>query len=522
MRFFLRPWFLLVLILIVAGAMRLVRIGAPSMWLDEMLAMENSTGRGQEHMVLPRGVVLDPAPALTRLSDGPGIFRIWTSLERETHPPLYFMALNLWRHVVGESDVAARLFSAAMSLLSIVLMYHIAKLLHGTTPALWACLIMMVAGPQIQFSQDARPYTMLLSLLLAAALAVVRIEKFGPSAWRTVGLGAAVLGMLLTHYLSGAAIAGLGLYAIIRLRGHARRDVIIAFAVAGLVFCLAWGPFLLQQKSRFWAEHAWMREGGDTALTLGHFGRTLLRVSSLPIRWFFEPMRKEQDQAVNVSQFACVLYILPLLLLRQRRDLLLWCLLMIAPVVGVASSDIARGAWATVQIRYSFLATAPVYALIAALLAHQSGWMRHVLPMVVFVSCIGALERAYWRPLADWRVPARVLQSHVSDDDIVLFTTFGERDWQSSGLYLMMSHYAPLSVPTALVEDAPTGELSRRINEAQHVWIVSRRFEPPYQELLPGCTVKRIFPDPECGTIAEIAMPAPARSSFSSTAPASP
>src|SRR5262245_54755437 len=96
-RFVQSPWLLLPLILILAACLGWYRIDSQSMWLDEFLAIENSTGRGQLHVTFPIGQVIDPAPHLTRLSDGPGFWKIWTSLRTETHPPLHFMLLNPWR-----------------------------------------------------------------------------------------------------------------------------------------------------------------------------------------------------------------------------------------------------------------------------------------------------------------------------------------------------------------------------------------------------------------------------------------
>ena len=84
-----RPWFVLCIILLLAVMLRWLAIGEAGLWLDEFLSVQNSTGRGQLHVKLPRDVVFDPAPALSRLHDGPGIWAIWSSLDTETHPPLY-------------------------------------------------------------------------------------------------------------------------------------------------------------------------------------------------------------------------------------------------------------------------------------------------------------------------------------------------------------------------------------------------------------------------------------------------
>lgn len=492
-RVLLRPWMILLLILLAAAALRWHRIGHYSLWLDEFLSLENSTGRGQLFTKLPRKVLLDPAPALTRLSDGPGFWRIWTSLDTETHPPLYFMLLNPWRHVFGQGDVAARSFSAAMSVLSIILLYQLAKLLHGPAPALWACAIFAAAGPQIAYSHEARPYTFALALMLAAALALVAIEKRGPSLLRALLLAGSILAMLLTHYLSFGPVLALALYALIRLRGRAMKVALGAFAAAALVYAIAWGPFLYEQATGFTRELGFTRESETTA----NLPRTLERIASLPLRFFTEPMSGSRA----VGYLASVIFIIPLLLLPKRRDLLLWCLLLITPILQVAASDVIRGGYSLLLIRYTFLATAPAYALVAAMLADKAGLIRHVVPLVISVSCVAAITRAYDRWQADWRLPAAALRENVKEGDVVVFFKSADQDWGNAAFYLAVSHYAPPPVPVVLLGEPPSGELAEKLASYQRIWFMSGAKQSPVERVFPGLTRREVAAFPYEGSL---------------------
>ena len=62
---------LLLTILLVAGALRCHRLGAESMWLDELHSLEASTGRSRTAWVPPTGVVVDPPAHLTALEGAP-------------------------------------------------------------------------------------------------------------------------------------------------------------------------------------------------------------------------------------------------------------------------------------------------------------------------------------------------------------------------------------------------------------------------------------------------------------------
>src|SRR5205085_9485477 len=99
-------WTLLSLILALALALRVYQLTDHSLWLDEFWVTELSTGRGSLHLALPSSQVLWPAPDLTGLAGAPHWYAIWTRLSSVTHPPLYFIALRLWRECFGSSDAA--------------------------------------------------------------------------------------------------------------------------------------------------------------------------------------------------------------------------------------------------------------------------------------------------------------------------------------------------------------------------------------------------------------------------------
>jgi hypothetical protein len=492
------PWLLLPVILLVAAGLRWFQLGHESFWLDEFLAVENATGRGQAFITFPRNVIIETPPHLTRLSDGPGFAAIWTSLGSDTHPPLYFMLLNVWRNLFGESDLAARALSVTFSLLAIVLLFDVARLLHGRTVALWAALLMALAGPQIQYAQEARNYTMLMAVVLGACDALVRIEKYGGSIRRTLALGGCVLATLLTHYLGVFALAGIGLYAMIRLRGRDLKLALGGFACAGVIFAVAWGPFLLEQVGGFSRELSAPKEA-----VAGEVTRDLRRLAILPLRYFTEPLKR----SIGIGHIAGVMYALPLLLLRTRRDLLLWCLLGGCVILPVFASDLFRSAHALAYVRYTLLASVPAYALAAAMLWHMKGMFKHLVPLVLAVSCIAALEAPYAITKADAREMAAFLGPRCDPDDVLVIYTLPDHDWQAKALYLGLSHYGPPRSPILFTSEPPTDELAERIGAAREIWMMSPTLSIPFEEVFPdGKLVESQF-FPFVGTVQRIVLP---------------
>ena len=495
-RVFTSPWLLLPIILAIAFAARRYQLGHESLWLDEFLAMQNSTGRGELHMTLPSGQILDPAPQLTSTVDGPGFGKIWTSLGTDSHPPLYFMVLNLWRRAFGDGDSAVRYLSVAFSLVSIVLLYDVARLLHGSRAVgLWAALLMALAGAQIQYAQEARNYTMLLALTLAACDAVVRIERDGADARRTLALGTSLLAMMLTHYLAFPAVGALGLYALIRLRGPALRGTLVAFALALVLFAACWGPYLLQQRAGIPGELYASREE-----PAGNLVRGLKRLAILPLRYFTEPLKSSRW----IGQAAVVMYVLPLILLPRRRDLLLWCLLGGATIFSVLSSDVIRSAHGLAYLRYTFLASAPAYALAAAMLWHMKGFFRHLVPLVLSIACVAALEEPYSSTKADTRELAQFIRTRATADDVLIVCTQPDPDWQARALYLGLAHYSPPACPVVFLNAPPDEALAQRIHTARAIWMMSPTAAVPNEDVLPGSKMQEASFFPWVGTVERV------------------
>jgi hypothetical protein len=333
--------------------------------------------------------------------------------------------------------------------------------------------------------------------MLAAADAIVRVEKDGLNRKRVAAIALCAFAMPLTHYLAGAVVAALFAYALIRLRGRERRIVATAFVVAGVVYLAAWGPFFYEQSRRFGIEHSWQKEKPE-----GHVVLTLRRLALLPLRYFTEPMKK----SMGVGQLAIVMYVLPLILLWKRRDLLLWVLLAPAAIVPTLVSDLWRPASALSLIRYTFLASVPMYALAAAMLSHLRGFARHAVPLVLAISCALALDEPYSNPKADSRDLAEFVRTHVTADDILVIATDPHEQWLAGSMYLGLSHYGAPKSPILFLDKAPEPALLARIRASQKVWLMSTGLGVPNAALFPGSETKNEMLFPWLGTIARVEM----------------
>ncbi len=236
------------LLALIAAALRIPSLASRGYSLDEAWTAEIASGHGSIHLNLPHNVIM-PMPEFFNLGTKADVpwWRIWTKMEC-THPPLYFLGLRFWTDVIGAGDAPERSFSILASLISVVLLYDVARLSNGRSIAIWSCILFVLAQPQIQYARETRNYTWLIACALMAADALVRIEKFGPTRRRLAALMIGVLATLLTHYFGIGMLVGLGLYAFSRTRGRTRLQILAAFGFAILVFAICWGPFMWQQR----------------------------------------------------------------------------------------------------------------------------------------------------------------------------------------------------------------------------------------------------------------------------------
>jgi len=203
----------LVRVLVLAGALRLFRIGANSLWFDE--AFSWLVARQGAWAILSRRL----APIL---------------------PPLYHFLLHFWIWM-GESEVIVRSFSAFCGLLTVPVMYALGRELFTPAAGLAAALLTAVLPFHVYFAQEARPYAL---VILLGALMLWRFVR----SWRSTGYGTWLgLGLLVAlnlyaHYFAVFTRAVFHLFALLA-RPHDRRRWLGLF-LCDLVALLFVGPHL--------------------------------------------------------------------------------------------------------------------------------------------------------------------------------------------------------------------------------------------------------------------------------------
>src|SRR4029079_2332328 len=130
-----------------------------SLWTDEILSLEVSSGVAWRYVQPPRNLLLDPNTTLAALRADGGWSELVRSLRHSGHPPLYFATLRLWRQLLAtDDDAALRSLSALCSMLIVLFAFDAVRQLHHTRAALWAAALLTFNALQIQYAQETRGY----------------------------------------------------------------------------------------------------------------------------------------------------------------------------------------------------------------------------------------------------------------------------------------------------------------------------------------------------------------------------
>jgi mannosyltransferase len=223
-----------VLLVIALGAfLRLYRIGAQPLWVDEASSLRFARG------------------SLTRLWS-------WSTLVDPGNPPLYYSLLHGWL-AFGDSEASLRLLSALFGVLTIPLVYALGRTIRDHRLGIVSALLFAISPFQVWYSQEARGYSLLTFGATAAMLGVAyllrHLERSGSVrgvgwAWLSYVFGTTV--GLLAHNTAvflpiGANVLMLGWW---WRHGRGPQGFLRNWLLAQLaVLCLwgSWLPAYLQQ-----------------------------------------------------------------------------------------------------------------------------------------------------------------------------------------------------------------------------------------------------------------------------------
>jgi uncharacterized membrane protein len=224
--------FALVAILLIGISLRIYKLDAQSLWLDELSSMIGS------------------APWNS--------FEVIVDYSRKDQPPLFFLLLHYWMNLFGYNEIAARLLVSIVGVLGIYSIFFLGKEIGNRNTGLIASFLTSINYFHLFFSQDVRFYSLVFLLTTLSFLFFIR--ALGDEKVINVILYAFFSSCLFyTHYFSlvvyGTQIVTL-IFIIAFYKGF-EKGLIKAISLASflsLIFNIWWIPQYLSdiKTDNFW------------------------------------------------------------------------------------------------------------------------------------------------------------------------------------------------------------------------------------------------------------------------------
>lgn len=241
----------------VAFLLRVATLNTQSLWRDEVDAIRFSSW------------------PLTELATG--LFRVGHN------GPLFFLLLRFWRNFTGNTEFALRYLPAVWGTLAVPLGFVLARELGFCRRAGWLLSLLLASSPYlVWYGQEAKMYTLLLVLVMAAAIAYLRALAGAGKRWWVVFVLATTLSFY-THILAPLMLAVYSLIALVYLTQWRQqwRGWLASIACVTLPYLpLAWwqAPLLLRG---YQSGHPFYSLSEETHLLLQLYSGGLLRTLSL-------------------------------------------------------------------------------------------------------------------------------------------------------------------------------------------------------------------------------------------------
>ncbi len=431
----LRRLWPLLLLLLLALALRVYRLSSQSLWYDE-------------------GVTA--AISQRSLAD----LARWTA--DDIQPPLYYVLVAGWTRLAGASEWALRFPSVAAGLLTLPLLLalhrRLWRLAAGAIPSAWPLLLLATcAPPWIYYAQEARNYTLLTGLGVLFAYLLLRVlSAHAPRRRRWLWLAAALTAAaaLYTHYFALFLLLALAIFYLLagwRLRGAAARQRLLEGGLAALATLLLYAPWLPFLLNRYRVDASYWQGPLKLGEALRHLavnftqGAPEMMLEPTAVAWL-------PAWGLITAAALCGLALLVGRRAHPRRAaqpalfLLLYLLLPVILILLVA--------WRTPKFnpRYLLLVTPAFYLILGSglsgLTTLRRGWGRPLAGLLLSLALLLAAlsvrnwytDRAFLK--ADWRGVAHYIDSHSQNDEAVILV--------SGHAYPVWNYYAPSRPPLRL------------------------------------------------------------------------
>ena len=392
---------------------------------------------------------------------------LWTA--GDVHPPFYFWLLHYWVKLVGESEFAARFLSLLWGVLSVALIYPMAKRLINRPAGMLAAILMATARFHIWWSQEMRMYILATFLALLSLHFFIQLPKGDKKIWLFYIL--ATTAGLYTLYLVILVILIENLFILLTRRS---RSFMLRWVLSQMTVLFLFAPwlYLALAHMRTWSV--------STPFDLS---------SLLRLYWLLLPL----GISIHIERYTWLalgyflISAVGLVLLRHKEEAGLLLLLSLAlPPLAVYLISLPRGFFYTprVEARYFILFAPSFYILMACGLAFAGSKSRFfgILTSLFVLLSFGWTLREYYAarwPSDEYQSLSATLRAYRRPNDAVVLHT--DQPWPVFDYYAKVPWHG---IPNAmrLTPEATEGLLAPIWEKSEGLWLVlnkdARRIDP--------------------------------------------
>jgi uncharacterized membrane protein len=209
---------LVVFLLVLGIPLRFVHLDQKIYWLDETFTSLHLSGysdsevrhQTEDGRIIRNQDFLKYQTSSAAKGMGDMVQRI--SMTAPELPPLYFGLARLWQQGLGQSVAVIRGFSAILSLLTFPCIYWLCWELWRSPVTGWTAVTLVALSPlHLETAQEARPYTLLILMILSCHAALLRARRSQTRlSWAVYA--ALIATGLYTHLIFGLVLIVHGLY----------------------------------------------------------------------------------------------------------------------------------------------------------------------------------------------------------------------------------------------------------------------------------------------------------------------
>jgi len=362
----------------------------------------------------------------------------------DVHPPFYYWLLHFWRLGVGDGEFQLRFLSVIFSVLTLVMLWALARWLLPKRPwvALIAAFLFAISRYAVWWAQEIRMYALVGFLALLSLYAMLRVrEKFS---WRwgavyVLATAAALLSLYTLAFL--LVIEGVyWLWSLRRARSWRRRAGLLGqWALLQMAVLVLFLPWLGYALPRMW------RWSVQQAFDAGLFWRLYVVMLHVGVSTHIERYWPAAALAFLAVLAGGILLVFSRKDDRQKDGLVLLFLMLIAPPLAVwlmTTFPNAFGYSPRVQARYFYPFAATYYLLIAWAMAALADRLPRFRMLAAGGMLAGIVALSFWglhdyydgRYLQDeYQSVALTLDAHLQPSDGVFLHT--DKPWPVFAFY---------------------------------------------------------------------------------------